>query len=326
MRHGSGALRKEREVEVKTCNANAFLAALCMASGCVSETPEQRVLLRVMTYNIRYSEGDTGSRDNNWEGRKTDLADLVERESPDVVGFQEVLPDQKAFLERRFPDYRFVGEFRNADRKSGEASPIAFRGERFDVVTNGTFWLSETPDVPGSKSWGARFPRVCSWAVLVDKASGRRFAFANTHTDHLSEEARERGMLLAIECMKEFGGDSPIVFVGDHNCRGVDKPALEVSKVLKDAMFASETPPEGPWRTVNGWRWRDTETTIAEAMKMSAEARNSAHPRSKDNRIDYIYVSPEAKVRAYRTVGDPRPGKKLYPSDHFPVVADVELR
>ncbi len=307
-------------------NANALVAVLCVATGCVVDTPKQRVPLRVMTYNIRYSEGDKDSPDNNWDARKGDLANIVEREAPDVVGFQEVLPDQKAFLERRFPDYRFVGEFRNANRKSGEASPIAYRGERFDVVANGTFWLSETPDVPGSRSWGARIPRVCSWAVLVDKASGRRFAFANTHTDHESEEARENGMLLIIERMKEFVGDNPIVFVGDHNCLGVEKPALAVSRILKDAMFVSETPPEGPWRTVNGWRWRDRETTIAEAMKMSAEARNSLYPRADDNRIDYIYVSPGSKVRAHRTIADARPGKKLYPSDHFPVVADVELK
>ena len=311
--------------EKKTLNANALVAALCVATGCVADSPSPRVPLRVMTYNIRNSEGDRASPDNNWEGRRGDMANLVARAAPDIVGFQEVLPDQKEFLERRFPEYRFVGAFRNADGRTGEASPIAYRGARFDVVAHGTFWLSQTPDVPGSLSWGATIPRVCSWAVLVDKLCGQRFAFANTHTDHLSEEAREKGMLLVIDRMKKFGENSPIVFVGDHNCLGVDKPAQAVSKMLRDAMFVSETPPEGPWRTVNGWRWRDNETTIAEAMEMSAEARNSVYPRSGDNRIDYIYVSADIQVHACRTLADPRPGKKLYPSDHFPVVADVEF-
>ena len=174
--------------------------------------------VRVMTYNVRYSAGDKKSPDNNWKARRDDFARTVERENPDVVGFQEVLPDQRKWLERRFPDYAFTGEGRNADRVNGEASPVAFRRDRFEAVTNGTFWLSKTPDVPGSKSWNAAFPRICTYAVLKDKATGKTFSFANTHTDHKSEEAREKGMLLIIERMKDFGRGAPIVFVGDHNC------------------------------------------------------------------------------------------------------------
>lgn len=308
----------------------AVFAVLCMTSAAVSAVGGQKIScsasLRVMTYNIRYSDGDRKSKDRNWEVRKSDLADLVARENPDVVGFQEVLPEQKAFLEGRFPGYVFVGEFRNADRKSGEASPIAYRKDRFDAVDSGTFWLSETPDVPGSQSWGAMFPRICSWAVLMDKVSGSRFAFANAHTDHKSELAREKGMLLAIERMKMFGNGCPIVFTGDHNCLEYEKPALAVSEILKDAMYLSETQPEGPWRTANGWRWCDRETTIAEAMKKPVKERNFIAGGRRANRIDYIYVSPDTRVLSYRTIAEPRPGTRLYPSDHFPSVATIEFR
>ena len=142
--------------------------------------------------NIRNSE-KVSSPDNNWNARKADFADLVERENPDVAGFQEVLPDQMAFLKERFPEYVFVGEFRNQDRTSGEASPVAFRKDRFSAVDCGTLWLSETPDEPGSKSWNAAYPRICSYAVLVDNRTGKKFCFANTHTDHRSEEAEGEG-------------------------------------------------------------------------------------------------------------------------------------
>ena len=130
--------------------------------------------MKVMTYNVRYSAGDANSPDNNWEARRDDLANLVESANPDVAGFQEVLPGQRAWLEARFPGYAFVGDGRNADRVSGEASPIAFRKDRFEAVKSGTFWLSETPDEPGSKGWNAALPRICSYAVLKDRAPRQR--------------------------------------------------------------------------------------------------------------------------------------------------------
>ena len=280
--------------------------------------------IRVMTYNIRHSEGDRDSLENNWDARKGDLADLIERESPDVVGFQEVLPEQMEFLKSRLKSYTFVGEYRNADRTSGEASPIAFRSGRFKAVKCGTFWLSETPEAAGSISWGSKYPRVCSYAVLDDSANGRRFAFANTHTDHKSEEAREKGMLLVIERMKEFAGDVPIVFSGDHNCLEFDRCAMSVKEKLKDTLYLSETPPEGPWRTCTHWAWREQEISTSDALKIPPEKRSAKGDDAE--RIDYIYATPGTKVLSYRTIPAPRPGLKLYPSDHFPIVADIVLR
>ena len=278
--------------------------------------------VRVMTYNIRYSAGDVDSADNNWPARREALAQIVENESPEVVGFQEVLPDQLAWLRSRFPAYEFIGVGRNANG-DGEASPVAFLKERFSVVTNGTFWLSTTPDKPGSKSWGAAFPRVCTYAVLKDKVTGQVFSFADTHTDHKSEEAREKGMLLIIERMKEFGKGAPVVFVGDHNCLEYEKPAQAVAKLLKDALYVSETPPEGSWRTFNFWRYKEKEPTIADALAKPVRVRSVPGSKSDSKRIDYIYVSPGTKVLNYQTIASPRPGTKLYPSDHFPSVATL---
>ena len=281
--------------------------------------------MKVMTYNVRYSAGDANSPDNNWEARRDDLANLVESETPDVAGFQEVLPGQRKWLEARFPGYAFVGDGRNADRVNGEASPIAFKKDRFEPVKSGTFWLSETPDVPGSKSWKAALPRICSYAVLKDRATGKTFAFANTHTDHKSEEAREKGMLLVIERMKEFSGGAPVVFVGDHNCLEYEKPAKSVAKLLKDALYISETPPEGSWRTFNFWSYKDKELSIKDALARPVRERSIPGDMSDAKRIDYIYVSPGTRVLGYRTIAATRPGTKLYPSDHFPSVAEVVI-
>ena len=294
--------------------------------------------IRVTSYNIRLGTGDRGTP-NAWPERRDDLVDLVRSLDVDAGGLQEVQPEQMSFLREKLPEFEFVGEHRGADRVSDEASPVFYRKSRFEAERSGTFWLSETPDIPGVKGWGAACPRVCSYLVLRDKSTGRRFCFANTHTDHRSALAREKGMLLVIERMKEFGAGAPIVFTGDHNCRETDAPAIAVSKLLKNALYESETPAKGPWRTFNGWQWREKEVSTAEALKLPANVRNArkgSPDADKDKngghvwedcgaRIDYIYVSPGVRVVDYATVGEARPGKKLYPSDHFPVVATVEL-
>ena len=110
-----------------------------------------------------------------------------------------------------------------------------------------------------------------------------------------------------------------MVLVGDHNCFEFEKPSMEVKKILKDALYLSETPPEGSWRTFNFWGWVDDELTIGEALKKDFGKRDDTRRDSKLKRIDFIYVSEGTRVLDYRTLSLPRPGKKLYPSDHFPV-------
>ena len=317
---------------------NKGLAAVCVAAAIAAHVDAAKYVaignvakdvptgsLAVMTYNIRTSLLDKET-DNRWEARRDALAELVERENPDAIGFQEVMPDQSEWLQKRLPQYAFVGEHRNADRKSGEASPVAYRKSRFAVKNSGTFWLSETPDVPASKSWKTALPRICSYAVLEDSVTGRTFAFANTHTDHRSELAREKGMLLIIERMKDFGNGAPIVLTGDHNCFEYEAPAQAVSKILTEAMHLSETPPEGSWRTFNYWTWRDREISIAEALKRDVRVRSDPSDSAAEKRIDYIYVSPGTRVIDYRTIATPRPGTHLYPSDHFPTVATIQFK
>ena len=297
------------------------------------------VALKVGTYNIRNAAADKRTP-NAWDLRKADMVELVRRMDLDAFGLQEVLPVQVDYLTNGLPQYAFVGEYRNADRVSGEASPVFYRKDRLEALKCGTFWLSETPDVPGRKGWGAACPRVCSWALLRDRQTGKAFCFANTHTDHISYLARREGMLLILRRMHEFApSGTPIVFTGDHNCRESEEPAQAVSKLLKNALYISETPPTGPWRTFTGWRWRDEEVSTLSALRLPVAVRNArkGSPDAEKStngghvwedcgaRIDYIYVSDGVEVKSYATRGDARPGEKLYPSDHFPVTAVIEL-
>ena len=295
--------------------------------------------LKVGTYNIRLQPGDKGTP-NAWESRKADFLNLLRRLDLDAFGLQEVCPGQAEYITNNLPQYVLVGEHRNADRVSGEASPVLYRKDRFNALKCGTFWLSETPDVPGVKGWGAACPRVCSWMWLKDRKTGKTFCFANTHTDHISALARKEGMLLIIRRMHEFAPPgTPVIFTGDHNCRETEEPAQAVSKLLKNALYLSETPPTGPWRTFTGWHWREKEYSTTDALKLAPHVRN-ARKGSPDSdkrtnggyvwedcgaRIDYIYVSEGIRVKSYATRDDPRPGTKLYPSDHFPVTAVIEL-
>ena len=270
--------------------------------------------IRVGSYNIRLS-GDWAKKAdgaNCWDLRKADLVALVKKLDLDAFGLQEVCPDQAAYLREHLPDYAFVGDHRGADRKSDEASPVFYRKSRFEAEKSGTFWLSETPDVPGRKGWGAACPRVCSYLILREKATGRRFCFANTHTDHVSELAREKGMLLVISRMREFGKGAPIVFTGNHNCRYGDKPAVAVRRVLKDARDIAEKT-SGPHNTYQGFgKYKDGPVRV-DGQKFD------------DYCIDYIYVSDGTRVLDFTTHDDFRPGTQLYPSDHFPVTATLVL-
>ena len=290
-----------------------FIAALAAAilSGCAAVTQRPADAIRVGSYNIRFSFGDKGTP-NAWGCRKADLVNLVRKLDLDAFGMQEVCPDQAQYLREQLPEFAFVGDHREADRKSGEASPVFYRKSRFEAEKSGTFWLSETPDVPASKSWNTRCTRVCSYLILRDKVTGKRFCFANTHTDHVSELAREKGMLLIVDRMKDFGAGAPIVFTGDHNCCYEDAPAVAVRRVLKDARDITETKDPGPHNTFQGFgKYKDGPVTSQGAMK--------------DYCIDYIYVSDGTRVLDFVTHDDKRPGTDLYPSDHFPVTATIVL-
>ena len=176
--------------------------------------------------------------------------------------------------------------------------PVCYLKKRFDLVKGGTFWLSATPDKPGSRSWGTSLPRACSWALLRDKVSGKRLCFANAHTDHKSGEARVNGVKVVASRLDKVREGAPVVLVGDHNCTDNEAPAAYLRTVYDDAIFVTKAPPKGPWRSFTGWNKRDDITAAAACkLKPGDTAAGRVH------RIDFIYVSKRGvDVLGYLTV------------------------
>ena len=319
--------------------STALVAAAAVLVIVIQPLPSHAERLNVGTYNIRTSSADHGTT-NAWTLRRGEVAALVRRLDLDIVGFQEAMPGQVAFLRGKLPEYAVSGLRLGAGGKGMEGNPVFFRTNRLDLVSSGTFWLSETPDVPGSKSWNTACVRTCSWAVLKDKSSGATLCFANVHTDHKSRLAREKGMELVVQRLPQIAPEgASVILVGDHNCRENAKAAQIAAASMRDAIHASKTPPKGPWRSFTAWRWLDKETPAAEALKVDVSVRNAFAKTAEGDRledgvpvflkygsrIDYVYVSEGVEVLSYETHADSRPGEKRYPSDHFPVTAEIEL-
>ena len=305
------------------------------ALSCRADTTQ----VRAGTYNIRVSSADANST-NAWTCRKKDVSALIRKLDLDVVGFQEVRPNQLEFLRKAFPKYAVSGFFTNDAKKVATQNPILFRKERFDLLKEGVFWLSETPEVPNSKSWKTAYARSCSWVILADRESRATLCFANVHTDHISGLAREKGMEVVLDHLDEIvPKGAAVILVGDHNCRETAKPSKLAAAKMRNALYVSQTPPKGPWRTFTSWRWVEHETPTTEALKVDIFVRNALKgtpegDRLEDGipvfrkygaRIDYIYVSEGVKVLDYETHADERSDGHFYPSDHFPVTATVEL-
>lgn len=179
--------------------------------------------LAVMSFNIRY--GTAADGDDGWTLRRDLLLATLGAADPDILGLQEALRFQLDEIGAAFPAYAELGVGRDDGETAGEYAALLVRRGRFTVEASGTFWLSDTPDVPGSMSWGNRIPRVCTWAVLADRMTGRRLAVFNTHLDHESQPARERGVTLIAERIEALAADLPVLVLGDFNA-GEDNAAL----------------------------------------------------------------------------------------------------
>lgn len=247
--------------------------------------------LWVMSYNVRYDTPADG--EDSWAERRDAVANVVRARRPDIVGFQEPLPDQLADLRDRLPEYTIVGRGREADG-DGEHTPIGFRTDRFSLLDRDTFWLSETPDRPGSVGWDAELPRIGTRVRLRDELTDRTLTHCNTHLDHTGTRARrESAALLA----RKLDGDGPTILTGDFNCQADSPPYRRlVDSPLHDARTLSTAPPFGPptTRTDFGSLYRDWI-------------------------IDHVFVDAAVSVRQCGSCSETdRRGR--YPSDHLPVL------
>ena len=260
---------------------------------------------RLLSFNIRYANPKDG--DDRWENRREAVVKLI-REESDLAGLQEVLPEQRTELAAACSDFSVVGVAREVG-DLGEASPILFRKERFTVVTSGTFWLSDTPETPGSHTWGNKLPRICTWAKLRDVKSGTAFFFFNTHLDHESQPSRERAVTLIIQRMLAREGTEPVVLGGDFNVSD-GNPAL--------APLTEMKPPLLP--------------LLSAYKMMGIPAEGTFHAftgKPESSAIDFIFLEHDRwKLSALAVLKTTYPGSDgtaRYPSDHFPVRAVIDL-
>jgi len=249
--------------------------------------------LVVMSYNVRTSAKDDG--ENSWQNRRSATPAMLRSVRPDVFGVQEAMPDQIAYILETSPRYACYGIGRN-DGSEGERMSVFYNTRRVELLDCGTWWLSETPDVP-SVGWDAKYPRTATWALLKDRRCGKRFYFVNTHLDHKGVNARREGLSMIVDKVRGMNPDIPLVLVGDFNVEP-DDPCLQAleGRMLSARETAAETEDEPSF---NGFR----------------------RPASKT--IDYIYYSGFACAAAFRVVSESFDGKPFI-SDHYPIVSTLE--
>ena len=275
-----------------------FLLLSGLLSGHLVLAGKPPVALRVASYNLRYNNAGDGA--DAWPHRKEMVKNLVQHYDFDVFGIQEGLRGQLTDV-AELPAYAFVGRGRDDGKEAGEHSAIFYKKARLQLLQTGDFWLSQTPDRP-SLGWDATCcNRICTWAKFKDLQSGQVFFFFSVHFDHEGVEARRQSGQLMVKKIKEIAQNAPVVCVGDLNSTPDTEQVKTLQSALGDAYLLTQRPAYGPVGTFNGF-------------ELTAPLRD---------RIDYIFVSRGSTVRDYAVLTDSMRGH--YPSDHFPVMAEVVL-
>jgi endonuclease/exonuclease/phosphatase family metal-dependent hydrolase len=253
------------------------------------------------TYNIRMqTPADSG---NLWVNRAPMVAALLRFHQFDIFGTQEGFRNQLNDITRALPDFEFYGAGRDDGKEKGEHSAIFFKKDRFTLLNKGDFWLSETPDQP-SKGWdGKCCNRICTWVYLEDKQTHKRFYYFNAHFDHEGTTARLESSKLILQRIQTIAGTQPVVLTGDFNCGQQSEPYLNIvnSGIISDA-FRKTNFPYANNGTFNGFGRTIGTTEI----------------------IDHVFVTDHFLVSRWGILSDSYLGK--YPSDHFPVLAEITLK
>lgn len=267
-------------------------AALLALTGAARPAPT----LTVMTFNVRLPLASDGP--NAWPHRRALFAETVAAADPDLFGTQELFQSQGDDIVRALPRYRWFGR----DRRGGHADEhmgIFYRPDRLTLLAQGDLWLSDTPDSPGSISWGHPFPRMVTWGRFRTR-DGRRFVLLNTHFPYRGEDeaAREKAARLIVARLPLIAGTDPVILTGDFNTTPDTPTHAALASSLKD-VWQSVSAPKGPASTFH------------------------AFTGAPDRRIDWIFTrgfSPISVETLTRHAG------ARYPSDHFPVVARIAFR
>ena len=254
--------------------------------------------LTVMSFNIRVGFANDG--ENHWLKRREMLFALLRDQQADVIGLQEALHSQITEILEAVPGYGYVGVGRTDGRQDGEYAAILYRTARLQVRRSDTFWFSDTPTVVRSRTWGNQYERICTWAYLEDR-EGPAFYVYNVHLDHQSQPSRERSAALLLATIAARDPKAPVFITGDFNS-GEDNPAAKAVRAVFRDSYRVLHPDAAEAGTFTGFTFGQT----------------------KGDKIDYVFVDPDAEVLQAEIVRTSRDGR--YPSDHFPVTARVRLR
>lgn len=259
--------------------------------------------LHLMSFNIRMHDEDADPGDPDyWPRRRPALTRLLRREQPGLLGVQEAEFDQIPAIEAALPEHRMVGYGRQGGSRD-EYSAIFYDAGRFTVRAWDQVWLSDTPTVIGSTSWGNEVTRIVTWARLADRRTGGELVHVNTHFDHKSEPARVRSAAAVVELTEEFAG-LPVLVTGDFNSPAGDSGAYR--RLVTDGPFT------------DSWRSARRRLTPEWGTFPNYEA-----PVVGEDRIDWVLTRGDVQVAAAGINAHPQQG--VWPSDHAPVQALLEV-
>lgn len=260
--------------------------------------------IRVASYNIQYDNRNEEA--GRWENRKEIVCRLLEAEDFDIFGAQEPYKFQIEDMAAALPGYTWIGTSvtgeDNVERR--HFNPIFYKTDKFEVLESGSFWYSETPNVPNTKFSDSYSPRMCNWAHFRVKATGKEFFLFNSHFDHIGTVARAESAKLLIEKVAETAGKTPAFCTGDFNSNQQTNVynTIVTSGTLVDSYARTTDKVNADWPSYNGYKYIST-------------------PPAKASRIDHIFVTKgRTKVQSWAIVNTSYSQK--YPSDHFPVVIE----
>jgi endonuclease/exonuclease/phosphatase family metal-dependent hydrolase len=256
--------------------------------------------LTVMTYNLRYA---STTPPNAWPQRRPLVREVITNTAPDVIGTQEGLSEQLRDLAADLPEYDWIGVGRDGGSK-GEFMAVFYRRARLEALATNHFWLSDTPEVAGSKTWGPKFARMVTWVKFRDRTTKQEFYVFNTHFDHEVQAARERSAELIRKRVAALEPKLPVLLIGDFNAAAGANQAYDI---LTGAGFFADA-----WKTALVRRGEG----IGTFNDFKGIERNGA-------RIDWVLTRGAVVVDRAETISFQRDGQ--FPSDHFPVVTQLRL-
>lgn len=219
----------------------------------IAPAPLRAKDFKVISYNIRNSSSAQADGDNCWENRRKATLKMIKKEKPDMIGMQEVLPDQFEYINKHTrKSYGHVGVGRDDGKNEGEIMCIYYNSRRFDLLDSSTHWLSETPDVV-SLGWDGACRRTVTYVLLQEKKTGKKIAYFNTHLDHVGPVARRESVLLLCRLIGQLApAGVPVILGGDMNSTITDSifRPLDDCGMLVARDIAPQTDNRG---TYNGW-------------------------------------------------------------------------